>query len=183
MMRRFSTALRMRERREAVMTSSRAAIAAASPIRPGKPSKSAGANPRLKARASSTWATGRNDIANARLAASAAIMIKPNAALAGSRYGKLAPDSAMSALYFASSAKMMPTVPNSAMALRPASTVMISIASTTPMLAGHICVEIQKTMAPAAPIRSPAMGANRGAAGNRRQPLLMRACAARAAQA
>src|SRR5450631_2341876 len=97
----------------------RATMAATSPIRPGMPIKAAGAKPIANASARSPLATGfdagwvgnaMTDTTKARLAACAAIMINPSATLAGSGKGRLAADSAMSALYFIRTANTKPKV-------------------------------------------------------------------------
>src|ERR1700685_1700440 len=73
--------------------------AAASPIRPGIPSRTAGANPISSARLKELLGIFVTDTASAKLAARPEIMINPSATFEGTAKGRWAADSDMSALY------------------------------------------------------------------------------------
>src|SRR5580692_2422869 len=76
--------------------------APASPIRPGIPSRAAGAKPVSSARLKEPLGIFVTDTASAKLAARLEIMINPSAKFAGTAKGSLAADNDMSALYLIS---------------------------------------------------------------------------------
>ena len=116
------------------------------------PMNAAGAKPIARAMPRSRWDAGFIETARALLEECPAIIIKPNARLAGNGKGRLAADSAISTLNLINSANTPTSVPcagvwpaRPADALRnaPLSNAVASIAMMTATLAGQICAPAQ----------------------------------------